>query len=506
MTEVTKPARVRYAPSPTGLLHVGGARTALYDYLLARQTGGSFIIRIEDTDQKRYNPEAVTDLLEGLRYLGLDWDEGPEVGGAYGPYQQTERLDIYQKYIKILLDQGHVYRCFCTEERLAQVNAEREKAKLPLGYDRFCRNIPLQESEKRAAAGEPFVIRIKIPLEGTVTLHDAIRGEITIDNKTVQDAVLIKSNGIPTYHFAVVVDDHLMEVTHILRGEEWISSFPIHLHLYEYFGWGTPVIAHLPIILNPAGKGKMSKRESRAPDGKLYPVFVHTFKELGYLPEAMVNYLALVGWSYDDKTELMSREELIERFSLERVNASPAAWNYDKLDHFNGHYIRSLAVEDLTGRLLPYLHAADIPADRETMLKITPLIQERLVVLSNAAEWVDFFFVEVLPPYDLSLLVPKKMALNGIPPILEHARAILGGLDEFTHTTIETALREGAESFGLKPGQMFQPIRVATCGKMVAPPLFETLEILGQTTVLKRLDQTLTRLGSQVLEGSQPSE
>jgi glutamyl-tRNA synthetase len=233
---------------------------------------------------------------------------------------------------------------------------------------------------------------------------------------------------------------------------------------------------------------------------------VHTFKELGYLPEAMVNYLALVGWSYDDKTELMSREELIERFSLERVSASPAAWNYEKLDHFNGHYIRSLSVEDLTDRLLPYLHAADIPADRETMLKITPLIQERLVVLSNASEWVDFFFVETLPPYDLSLLVPKKMALSDIPAILQHARAILAGLNVFTHSAIETALREGAESYGLKAGQMFQPIRVATCGKMVAPPLFETLEILGQKTVLKRLDQTLARLGSQVLEGSQSSE
>lgn len=494
MTDLTKPARVRYAPSPTGFLHVGGARTALYDYLLARQTGGSFIIRIEDTDQKRYNPEAITNLLEGLRYLGLEWDEGPEVGGAYGPYRQTERLEIYQHYIQILLDKGHVYRCFCTEERLAQVNEERKKARLPMGYDRFCRNISPEEADRRVAAGEPFVIRIKIPLEGTVTLQDAIRGEITIENKNVQDAVLIKSNGIPTYHFAVVVDDYLMKITHILRAEEWISSFPIHLHLYDFFGWEAPIFAHLPIILNPAGKGKMSKREGRAPDGKLYPVFVHTFKEMGYLPEAMVNYLALVGWSYDDKTEIMSREELIERFSLDRVNASPAGWNYEKLDHFNGHYIRSLTVEALTDRLLPYLHAAGILADRATMLKITPLIQERLVVLQDAAGWVDFFFVDELPPYDLDLLVPKKMALKDIPNILQKAQTILAGLSNFTHATIETALREGAEALGLKAGQMFQPIRVATCGKMVAPPLFETLEILGQATVLKRLDQALTRL------------
>jgi len=493
MTQSSKAVRVRFAPSPTGFLHAGGARTALYDYLLAKQTGGAFIIRIEDTDQKRYNPKSLADLLDSLRYLGLDWDEGPDIGGPYGPYIQTERLEIYQKYAKELLDKGAVYRCFCTPERLAQVNEERKKARLPLGYDRFCRQIDPAESDRRAAAGEPYVIRIKMPLEGSMTLHDLIRGDITIENKLVQDAVLIKSNGIPTYHFAVVIDDYLMEISHVLRAEEWISSFPIHLQLYDYLGWEKPLFAHLPVILNPAGRGKMSKREGRAPDGKLYPVFIHTFKELGYLPEAMVNYLALVGWSYDGATEIMSREELIERFSLDRVNAAPAAWNYEKLDHFNGIYIRSLSIEDLTGRLLPYLHAAGVKADRETMLKLTPLIQERLTVLSEAAQWVDFFFVEELPEFDLNQLTPKKMTLTEIPAILEQARQILAGV-EFKHELLEAALRAGAEQLGLKAGQMFQPIRVATCGKMVAPPLFETLEILGQETVLKRIDRALERL------------
>ncbi|MFN8454190.1 MAG: glutamate--tRNA ligase, partial [Anaerolineae bacterium] len=259
MTTALPPLRVRYAPSPTGFLHVGGARTALYDYLLARQSDGQFILRIEDTDQKRYNPEAISNLLDGLRYLGLEWDEGPEAGGDYGPYYQTERLDIYQQHIQTLLDAGHAYRCFCTPERLAQVNEERQKAKLLPGYDRFCRNLAPAESARRAEAGESFVVRLKVPLSGNVTLHDAIRGDITIENELVQDMVLIKSDGIPTYHFAVVVDDHLMEITHVLRGEEWISSFPIHLHLYHYFGWQPPVFAHLPLILNPAGKGKMSK-------------------------------------------------------------------------------------------------------------------------------------------------------------------------------------------------------------------------------------------------------
>lgn len=493
MTTSISPVRVRYAPSPTGFLHVGGARTALYDYLLARQTGGQFIIRIEDTDQKRYNPEAISNLLDGLRYLGLDWDEGPEVGGDFGPYYQTERLEIYQKHIQILLEQGQVYRCFCTPERLAQVNEERQKAKLLPGYDRFCRNIDPAESARRAEAGESFVVRLKVPLSGSVTLHDAIRGDITIDNELIQDMVLIKSDGIPTYHFAVVVDDHLMKITHVLRGEEWISSFPIHLHLYNFLGWQPPTFAHLPLILNPAGKGKMSKREDRAPDGKIYPVFVHTFKERGYLREAMINYLALVGWSYDDKTELMNREELIERFSLERVNAAPAAWNYDKLDHFNGHYIRQLTVEDLTDRLLPFLAAAGLPADRDTMLTITPLIRERLTVLSEAPQWVDFFFVEELPAYELNLLVPKKMTLADVPKLLQTTQNILTR-SEFRHDALEANLRSGAADLGLKLGDFLQPLRVAVCGKTVAPPMFQTLEILGREKVLRRIEQALERL------------
>lgn len=484
--------RVRYAPSPTGDFHVGGARTALFNYLFARHHGGQFILRIEDTDQKRYNPQALTWLLNGLRYLGLNWDEGPEVGGNYGPYTQTQRLDIYQKHCQQLIDNGHAYRCFCTPERLEAVRKARQKQNLS-GYDRHCRTIDPQEAAERAARGERHTVRMKVPLEGEITVRDEIRGDITVKNAQLQDTVIMKSDGIPTYHLAVVVDDHLMEISHIMRGDEWVNSLPLHIHLYNAFGWQPPVMAHLPIILNPTGKGKMSKRESRAPDGRLLPVFVRTFEEIGYLPEALVNYMALVGWSYDDKTEIMSRDELIERFSLERVNPSPAAWDYEKLDHFNGHYIRQLDVADLTGRLLPYLSAAGIKASRETMLKITPHIQERLTVLSDAAEWVDFFFVDTLPEYDLELLVPKKMSLDDVPSILQHARNILAQT-EFTHDAIDAALREGAKAKGLKAGQMFQPIRVAVCGKKVAPPLFETLEILGKETALKRLDETLARL------------
>ena len=493
MTIPSKPVRVRYAPSPTGDFHVGGARTALFNYLFARHHGGKFILRIEDTDQKRYDPQALTWLVDGLRFLGLDWDEGPVVGGDYGPYIQTDRLDIYWKQCQQLIRAGQAYRCFCTPERLEAVRQERQRQGLSIGYDRHCRPLDSTETAARAAQGESFVVRLKVPLDGHIIGRDAVRGDITFQNENLQDSVLMKSDGVPTYHLANVVDDYLMEISHVLRGDEWVNSLPLHLHLYNAFGWDPPVMAHLPLILNPAGKGKMSKREGRAPDGRVLPVFVRTFKEKGYLPEALVNYLALLGWSYDDKTEIMSREELVERFSLERIKAAPAAWNYEKLDYFNGVYIRNLGIEDLTDRLMPYLEAADVNADRAIMLKITPLIQERLSVLSDAAEWVDFFFCEQLPDYDPNLLVPKKMSWVDVSHVLSSGRTILAET-EFNHDSIDSALRTGAKSLGLKAGQMFQPIRVAVCGKMVAPPLFETLEILGKETVLKRIDRALKRI------------
>ncbi len=492
MTSASKPVRVRYAPSPTGDFHVGGARTALFNYLFARHHGGKFILRIEDTDQKRFNPDSLDWLLNGLRYLGLDWDEGPDVGGDYGPYTQTERLDTYQKYCQQLIKNDQAYRCFCTPQRLDTVRKERQKQHLS-GYDRHCRNIDTTESTQRAANGEAHTVRFKTPLDGEITVQDAIRGDITFQNTQLQDTVIMKSDGIPTYHLAVVVDDHLMEISHIMRGDEWVNSMPLHIHLYQALGWEAPVMAHLPIILNPTGKGKMSKREGRTPEGRVLPVFVRSFEELGYLPQAMLNYMTLVGWSLDDKTEFMSQEELIANFSLARVNASPAAWNYEKLDHFNGHYIRQLTPEALTHCIMPYLSAAGIKADPQIILKVAPAIQERLVILSHTAEWVDFFFIDELPEYDLNLLVPKKMSLEDVPDILHQARNILTDT-EFNHDALDAALREGAKAAGYKPGQMFQPIRIAVCGKKVAPPLFDTLAVLGQNKVLKRLDVAIARL------------
>lgn len=490
----SKPVRVRYAPSPTGDFHVGGARTALFNYLFARHTGGRFLLRIEDTDQKRYNPQALTWLVNGLRYLGLDWDEGPEAGGDFGPYVQSERAAIYREHCDRLLASGAAYRCFCTPERLEAASAERQRRGENPGYDRHCRALDPAEAARRAEAGENHTVRLKVPVDGEITVNDVIRGQITFRNEILQDAVLMKSDGMPTYHMANVIDDHLMEISHILRGDEWVNSLPLHVHLYNAFGWEPPIMAHLPLILNPAGKGKMSKREDRAPDGHLLPVFVRSFEDLGYLPEAMINYLALLGWSFDDKTEIMTREELIERFTLDRVNASPAVWDYQKLDHVNGFYIRQLPVGELAARLMPFVARAGFDASEEQVRAVTPLIRERISTLSEAPATFGFFFQQELPPYPVSELIPQKGDAAMARAVLSRSREALAAVD-FERTALETALRDAATALGIKTGQMFQPVRVAVCGRKAAPPLFETLEVLGKQLCLKRIGQAIEMLG-----------
>ncbi|MGA9348166.1 MAG: glutamate--tRNA ligase, partial [Anaerolineae bacterium] len=394
---MTNIVRVRFAPSPTGYLHVGGARTALFNWLFARKHNGAFILRIEDTDRKRYEPEAVGNILESLRWLGLEWDEGPEVGGDYGPYYQSQRLDIYQKYAQQLVDSGHAYHCYCSPERLAQVREEQRRRGEPnLGYDRHCRYLTAKQRAEYEAQGIVPVVRLKVPLEGQTSFHDVLHGDITVDNARLDDLVLLKSDGYPTYHLANVVDDTLMLITHIMRADEWLPSVPKHVLLYDAFGWEIPIYAHLPVILAPTGKGKLSKRHGG--------VAVHEFRQEGYLSEAMVNFLALVGWAYDDKTEFFTRQELIEKFSLEGVNKSPAAFSYEKLEWMNGVYIRQLGLDDLAERLMPFLTGAGLPADLSTVRRIVPLVQERLKRLTGAVEWVDFFFVDQIS-YEPSLLV-----------------------------------------------------------------------------------------------------
>jgi glutamyl-tRNA synthetase len=346
--------RVRFAPSPTGRTHLGSGRTALYDYLVARQTGGQFILRIEDTDQKRYQPEAEGELIDSLRWLGLEWDEGPDVGGPHAPYRQSERKGIYLEHAHRLVEMGHAYACFCTPQRLAEVRQEQQRLKLPPRYDGACRGIEPAAADRRIAQGESHVIRFKMPKDGSITIRDHLRGDITVENSSLDDYIIVKSDGLALYHLAAMVDDRLMEITHVIRGSEWLPTLPLHAHIIRAFGWQEPVWVHLSVFLNPQGKGKMSKRSSGqfSADGSSF--FIKDLQAMGYLPEAVVNWVALMGWSFDDHTEFFTMDDLVEKFSLDSLNPSPAAINYSKLDHFNGLHIRHLEVGDLAQRLKPF--------------------------------------------------------------------------------------------------------------------------------------------------------
>jgi glutamyl-tRNA synthetase len=477
--------RVRIAPSPTGYFHVGSARTALFNWLFARHRGGKFIVRVEDTDRSRYNPEAVPDLVASLRWLGLDWDEGPEVGGDYGPYFQSERIDLYQHYTNLLLEEGHAYECYCSPERLAAVRENQRKQKQDVGYDRHCRNLTAAQRAEYESQGVTPVIRFRAPLTGRTSFHDVLYGAITVENETLDDLVLLKSDGYPTYHLANVVDDHLMRISHIMRGDEWLPSVPKHVLLYHAFGWDIPLYAHLPLILAPTGKGKLSKRHGG--------VEIRGFREQGYLPEAMVNYLARVGWSYDDKTEIFDRQELIEYFDLSGINNSPARFSYERLEWMNAYYIRQLDADDLAGRLVPFLARAGFDATPAEVRPLVPLVQERLKTLAEVVEWTDFFF-QARIDYETEMLVGKKMDAAGSLDALRRVRETLADLPDFHAGTINQALRALASELGLKLGPMLGIVRVAVSGKRVAPPLFETLAILGREKTLARLDRGIEGL------------
>lgn len=488
--------RVRYAPSPTGGFHVGGARTALYNWLYARHTGGRFVLRIEDTDRTRYRPGALQDLLQGLRWLGLDWDEGPDVGGPYGPYTQSERVALYQEHARRLVAKGAAYPCYCPPERLAALREEQRRLGAAPGYDRACRELTRRQVAEYEAQGVTPVIRLRVPLEGQTTVHDLIRGDITVDNASLDDLVLLKSDGFPTYHLANIVDDHLMEISHVMRGDEWIPSTPRHVLLYQAFGWEPPVFAHLPLILNPTGKGKLSKRKQKGPGGEDYLVMVHEFKEAGYLPEALFNFLALVGWAYSEQEEVFSREQAIAAFDVERISKSPAVFSYDKLKWMNGVYIRQLAPEDLAGRLMPILAHSGFVVTPEVALQVARLVQERITTLNDAPALVDFAFTGP-PSYDPDTLIQKKTSREDTLRALDAARQALAALPTFDEQALEDTLRPLAEDLGLKAGQLFGAIRVAVTGRTVAPPLFGTLALVGRDEVLARLGQAKERLAGQ---------
>ncbi len=478
------PVRVRFAPSPTGHFHIGGARTALYNYLLARQTGGQFILRIEETDVKRSTPEALDELKEALRWLGLHWDEGPDVGGPHAPYTQTARKDIYLTHAQQLLDSGHAYRCFCTPERLAQVREAQKKRKEPSHYDGRCRRLDPAEAESRAASGEKFVIRFKTPRQGSTTVRDHLRGEITIENLAIDDYILVRSDGFALYHLAAMVDDHLMGITHVFRGAEWLGTFPLHALILRAFGWEEPVWCHLSVFLNPSGKGKLSKRHLKSEQ----EVFVLGLREMSYVPEAINSWTALMGASFGAEEELLSLDEMAARFDLDHLNPSPARVNFDKLDDFNGKWIRRLAVDDLAARVRPSFEKAGLYPDEATLRRVTPLIRERLITLDDAVGFAGFFFRAEVKPR------PEDLVAKGLTPAqsldaLKRAIALLENLPEFTHPAMEPPMRALADELGLKTGQLFGILRAAVTGQTVSPPLFECMEVVGRETCLARLSQ-----------------
>jgi glutamyl-tRNA synthetase len=495
------PVRVRFAPSPTGLLHVGGARTVLFNWLVARGQApregrtGEFILRIEDTDRNRYVEGAEQGILDILHWFGVDWDEGPDVGGAHDPYRQSERTALYQAHAQTLVKAGHAYRCFCTPERLQQVREEQIARKEPPGYDRFCRYLTPEQVAANLAAGMPFTIRFRMPLEGETKVYDLLRGEMVFQNVHLEDLVLLKSDGYPTYHLANVVDDHEMEISHILRGAEWIPTAPLHLRLYEAFGWEAPQLAHMPLILAPGG-GKLSKRHGSTA--------MEEFRAQGYLPEALMNYLVLLGWSFDASTEIFSRDDLLEKFTLERVSSSPGTFDYAKLRWFNQYYINHiLDLDDLTVRVMPFLAEAGLIApgpfgpehhDFARVRAVASLLKDRLETLADAPDLMSYFLLPELEPYDPALLIPKKMSREEALVALEAAQRLLPHVDLEDEAEAEARFRALAEELGLKAGSLFMPIRVAVTGRTQSPGLFETLRVIGAPRVRARVAEAIARL------------
>jgi glutamyl-tRNA synthetase len=477
MTEDNQPVRVRFAPSPTGHLHVGGARTALFNWLFARNQGGVFVLRIEDTDKLRSTDESTGGILSSLHWLGLDWDEGPGVGGEYEPYFQMQRIPFYQAAKEQLLETGKAYHCYCSQEELKSRRQAALAEGRPPGYDRRCRHLSSRERAALEAEGKKPAVRFAMPMEGETVVRDLIRGDVHFANDQLDDLVIMKADGTPTYNFAVVVDDMLMRISHVIRAEDHLANTPRQIRIYEALDYALPQFAHVSMILGEDG-ARLSKRHGATAVGE--------YRGAGYLPEAMFNFLALLGWAYDDKTELMSRDEIIERFTLEKANPSPAVFSKEKLDWMNGVYIRGLAEDDLVRRLLPFLENAGLEADEYTVRRLVPLIQERIKLLSDAAELVDFFFTEKIT-YEPKLLMGKKMGASDSLNALRRALQALEEVSSFEESALEAVLRALVDELGVKAGQLFGIIRVAVTGKTVAPPLFGTLSVLGRERVLARL-------------------
>jgi glutamyl-tRNA synthetase len=469
--------RTRIAPSPTGDPHVGTAYQALFNYALAKKRGGSFILRIEDTDQARSTREYEEAIVRSLKWLGLQWDEGPDVGGPHAPYRQSERLEIYRRHVDRLLEAGHAYRCFCDRERLERIRSRRGAE---TGYDRRCRQIPLEESKNRAASGESFVVRMKAPLEGECRFEDLLRGEIRKEWALVDDQIILKSDGFPTYHLAVVVDDHLMGITHVIRGEEWINSVPKHVKLYEYFGWDRPVFCHLPLLRNK-DKSKLSKRKN--------PTSIEYYRRAGFLPQALLNYLGLMGWAMPEGQEKFSLEQMSQQLELEKISLGGPVFDMDKLRWLNGRYIR----EDYDPAALQD-ELENWALNRDRIGRIVPLVQPRLETLADWGRLTDAFFVDEVSadPEDLQMRGKSPSELAGILQILVWR---LERAKEFTAAALEQLFRDLSEKLGLKLRDLTAPCFVALSGRSVWTPLFGSMEILGSDMVRMRLRRAIDLLG-----------
>jgi glutamyl-tRNA synthetase len=480
------PVRVRFAPSPTGYLHVGGLRTALYNYLFARKNNGSFILRIEDTDRTRYVDGAVDNLISTLRWAGLDYDEGPLKGGACGPYIQSERLTIYKSHVNLLLESGHAYRCFCTQERLETMRKEQERSKTASRYDRTCLLLTSGEIKQKLEAEVPFVVRMRIPDSQAIIFNDIIRDHVEFISTQLDDQVLMKSDGYPTYHLANVVDDHLMGITHVIRGEEWLSSTPKHILLYQFFGWELPVFAHLPLLLNP-DKSKLSKRQG--------DVAVEDYIRKGYLREALVNFIAFLGWNPGDERDIFSLEELIQEFSLERVGKSGAVFNIEKLDWLNFQYLRKKTdaeVLDLLKTQLTGLDGGSRNLDDEYLRNVITAMRERVSFIKDFFEKSPYFF-QVPQQYDPDVVKKrwKEETAEQLKVLIkEFSQLQTGNKEDF-----EAALHRVAEALHIQHADVIHPLRLAVSGTGAGPGLYDILFILGKEEIIRRINSAIEKLG-----------
>lgn len=484
---MNKDIRLRFAPSPTGFLHIGNLRTALFGYLLAKSWGGKFILRVEDTDQKRKVEGSVDSLIKILKWIGLEFDEGPHLGGPNGPYTQTDRLDIYQQQVKKLLDCGQAYHCFCSSERLAEMRQEQEKNKQAPHYDGRCRDLSSAEVEARIKKGEKFVVRQKIPSAVLVEVYDELRGKIIFKSDDLDDQVLMKSNGIPTYQLAAVVDDHLMGISHVTRGDEWLSSFPKNILLFQSFGWESPKYIHLPLLLNQGG-GKLSKRQG--------DVFVEDYKQKGYLPEALLNFCALLGWHPKDDQEIFSLDELKKKFDLAGLGSSPAIFDPAKLDYLNAYYIRQKSSEQLTALSRPYLAAAGLIREdvrNDFILKVVALSQSRMKKLSDIVSLSTFFFKDKLD-YDPQLLIWKNLSLAEVKNNLKKIYELITPLEEkdWQQEYLENIIFSYLKKEEKKNGDYLWPLRVALSGEKNSPSPLEIAAVLGKNETLKRIKSALS--------------